>query len=98
MNPLVSVIIPAYGCMNHIHRALDSVLAQGREDLEVIVVNDCSPDDLDAAMAPYLPDPRVVFKTCQESASLAERCLGKPFCQTAVKAVPDVRSRLHGRS
>ena len=61
MNPLVSVIMPAYGCGEKIPRALDSVLAQDLEHLEVIVVNDCSPEDLDGVMAPYLEDSRVVY-------------------------------------
>ena len=61
MNPLVSVIMPAYRCGATIPRALDSVLTQDLENLELIVVNDCSPDDLDGVMAPYLTDSRVVY-------------------------------------
>ena len=40
----VSVIIPAYKAARYIAEALDSVLAQTFSGLEVIVVNDCSPD------------------------------------------------------
>ena len=61
MNPLVSVVIPAYNCGKTIPQALDSVLSQDVENLEVIVVNDCSPEDLDPVMTPYLTDPRVVY-------------------------------------
>lgn len=57
---LVSVIIPAHNCANFIHRALDSALAQD-VPLEVIVVNDCSKDDLDAVMQAYLADPRIRY-------------------------------------
>lgn len=42
--PLVSVIVPAYKAEATIAAALDSIRAQGRDDLEVIVVNDGSPD------------------------------------------------------
>src|ERR1700739_309533 len=42
--PRVSVIIPAYNASRYIPEALDSVFAQSFQDLEVIVVNDGSPD------------------------------------------------------
>lgn len=50
--PLISVIMPAYKCAGFIHEAIDSALCQ-EVPLEVIVINDCSPDDLDAAMERY---------------------------------------------
>ena len=42
--PKVSIVIPAYNAAAYIHRALNSIFAQ-EEDLEVIVVDDCSTDD-----------------------------------------------------
>lgn len=42
--PIVSVVIPAYNREEAIIPAIRSVLAQGVEDLEVIVVDDCSTD------------------------------------------------------
>jgi len=50
----ISVIIPTYMHERFIAQTLDSVLAQTRPSCEVIVVNDGSPDDTDAAVAPYL--------------------------------------------
>lgn len=50
--PLVSVIIPAYNCTAFIRQALDSALAQD-VPVEIIVVNDCSQDDLDGLMEQY---------------------------------------------
>ena len=44
MNPLVSVIIPVYKTEQYIHQAVDSVLAQTYAKLEVILVEDGSPD------------------------------------------------------
>ncbi len=49
----VSVVIPAYRAAATIGRALDSVLAQTSAPREVIVVDDGSPDDLDAALARF---------------------------------------------
>ena len=72
MNPLVSVIIPAYGCAGKICRAIDSVLYQDVTDVEIIVVNDRSPDNLDGVMAPYLEDPRVVYVHNEENMGAAQ--------------------------
>jgi glycosyltransferase involved in cell wall biosynthesis len=49
----VSVIIPAYRAAATIGRALESLLAQKCPPDEIIVVDDGSPDDLAAAVAPY---------------------------------------------
>lgn len=42
--PLISVVIPAFNYADVLSRALDSVLAQWVDDIEVIVVNDGSTD------------------------------------------------------
>ena len=45
MQPLVSVIIPAYNCVEFVSHAINSVLKQNYENKEIIVVNDGSTDD-----------------------------------------------------
>lgn len=50
--PLVSVVMPAYGCADTIERAIRSVLEQDIP-LELIVVDDCSPDQLNQVMDQY---------------------------------------------
>jgi GT2 family glycosyltransferase len=52
---VVSVVIPAYRCAQYIAQAVESVLQQSFSDLEIIVVNDGSPDTplLEAALLPY---------------------------------------------
>ncbi len=58
--PLVSVIVPAYNVERWIERCVESVLAQTLSDLEVIVVDDGSPDNAGAlADALAARDPRV---------------------------------------
>ena len=44
-NPLVSIVIPVYNGSNYLSEAIDSALAQTYDNVEVIVVNDGSPDD-----------------------------------------------------
>lgn len=50
----VSVIIPCYNTATFVHRAIESSLNQTYQNVEVIVVNDASTDDLDGALQPYL--------------------------------------------
>jgi glycosyltransferase involved in cell wall biosynthesis len=52
--PAVSVVIPAFRVAAYIAETLESVLAQTCQDLEILVVNDGSPDTeaLRAALAP----------------------------------------------
>jgi glycosyltransferase involved in cell wall biosynthesis len=42
--PLVSVIIPTFNRFDSLQRAVNSVLNQHWQSLEILVVNDCSPD------------------------------------------------------
>lgn len=43
-NPLVSIIVPVYNVENYIHRAVDCLLNQTYSNLEIILVDDGSPD------------------------------------------------------
>lgn len=54
LRPRVSVVIPAYRAAAFVGQAVDSVLAQQATPAEVIVVDDASPDDIEAALARHL--------------------------------------------
>lgn len=57
--PRVSVIIPCYNSARFVHRAIKTALGQTYKDVEVIVVDDCSTDDLEKAIQPYLE--KIIF-------------------------------------
>ena len=71
MEILVSVVMPAYNCAATIGDSIASVLNQD-VPLELIVVNDRSPDDLDAAMAQWISDSRVVYVTNEVNMGAAQ--------------------------
>ncbi len=58
--PDISVIIPSHDRWHTLPRALDSVLAQQLQPLEVIVVDDGSSDDTAALMAEHYPSVRLL--------------------------------------
>ena len=41
----VSVIVPVYNTEKYLRRCLDSLVNQTLEDVEIIIINDCSPDN-----------------------------------------------------
>jgi CRISPR system Cascade subunit CasB len=58
--PRFSVIVPAYQVQAYLHACLESVLSQSYPDLELIVVDDCSPDACGAIADEFAArDPRV---------------------------------------
>ncbi|WP_437055637.1 bifunctional glycosyltransferase/CDP-glycerol:glycerophosphate glycerophosphotransferase [Streptomyces sp. enrichment culture] len=58
--PRFSVIVPAYQVQAYLHACLESVLSQSCPDLELIVVDDCSPDACGAIADEFAAlDPRV---------------------------------------
>lgn len=60
MDPLISVIVPIYGVEAYLNQCLDSLLNQTYKNLEIILVDDGSPDGCPAICDEYATkDPRV---------------------------------------
>lgn len=58
---LVSVLMPVYNNTAFLREALESVLQQTHDDLEVIVIDDGSEEDVESIVTSY-DDPRIVFR------------------------------------
>jgi glycosyltransferase involved in cell wall biosynthesis len=58
--PRVSFIVPCYRLAHLLADCVDSILSQTFEDLEVLIMDDCSPDDTPRVAAAFT-DPRVRY-------------------------------------
>lgn len=58
---LVSVIMPSYNTAKFIGESIKSVLSQTYTNLELIIVDDCSTDNTDETVKPFLADKRVKY-------------------------------------
>jgi CDP-glycerol glycerophosphotransferase len=69
--PLISVIVPVYAVQGYLRECLDSILTQSFTDLELIAVDDRSPDHCPAILDEYAArDPRVQVIHLAENAGL----------------------------
>ena len=69
MSELVSIITPVYACESYLALTIDSVLAQTYENWEMLLVDDCSPDNSAQIVAQYQKrDDRIKY------IKLAENC------------------------
>ena len=55
----ISVIIPNYNHARFLPERIESVFAQTRADIDVLILDDCSPDDSRSVIERYRGDPRV---------------------------------------
>jgi hypothetical protein len=58
--PKVTFVVPCYKLAHLLRECLDSILTQSFHDFEVLIMDDCSPDDT-AAVAQSFQDPRVKY-------------------------------------
>ena len=70
MNPTLSILMPVYKTASYLQEAIDSMLSQRFSDFELIVLNDCSPDDAEGILDRY-DDPRIVRYLGERNQGLA---------------------------
>ena len=74
MNDLISIIMPSYNTAKYIKESIQSVLAQTYPDGELIIVDDCSTDNTDEVVQPFLSDERIkYFKNEKNSGAAISR-------------------------
>ncbi len=68
--PQVSILMPVYNTAPYLREAIDSMLSQTFTDFELIVLNDCSPDNAEEILDTY-NDPRIVRYRGERNVGLA---------------------------
>lgn len=61
MKELVSIIMPSYNTAEYIATTIESVLSQSYIHWELIIVDDCSTDNTDDVVRPYMKDERIHY-------------------------------------
>ena len=72
MNELVSVIMPSFNTAKFISETIESVLAQTYTNWELIIVDDCSADNTDEVVKPYLTDGRIKYLKNEKNSGAAD--------------------------
>lgn len=65
-NILISIIVPIHRFENYFYKCLNCLLAQTEQNIEVIIVDDCSDNDIESAIKQYLEDPRCHYVRLDE--------------------------------
>ena len=69
--PLISVVVPVYNTEAYLRECLDSILGQTHGNLEILCVDDCSPDNSAELIREYAErDPRVTLVQHEENQGL----------------------------
>ncbi|MFH6604532.1 glycosyltransferase family 2 protein [Maribacter algicola] len=59
--PKISVLVPVYNVDLYLKKFLNSLVNQTLEAIEIIIVNDASPDSSDMIISEFLSDPRIKY-------------------------------------
>lgn len=70
-NPLISIIVPVYNVEKYLKKCLDSLLNQTYRNIEIIIVNDGSPDDSQTIIDKYLQKDERINCVIQENGGLS---------------------------
>lgn len=71
MNELVSIIMPSYNTADYIEASIESVRHQTYENWELIIVDDCSSDNTDEVVRPFLSDRRIRYLKNEQNSGAA---------------------------
>jgi len=71
MTELVSIVMPSYNTAEYIAESIQSVLAQSYKNWELLIVDDCSTDNTDEIVKPYLIDERIRYLRNEKNSGAA---------------------------
>lgn len=71
MKDMVSIIMPSYNTAKFISSTIKSVLAQTYTNWELIIVDDCSTDNTDEVVEPFLSDSRICYMKNEKNSGAA---------------------------
>ncbi len=71
MDDLVSITMPSYNTGKYIAESIRSVQQQTYENWELLIVDDCSPDDTDEVVKPFLEDKRIRYLKNEKNSGAA---------------------------
>ena len=71
MNSMISIVMPSYNTANYIEASIESVRHQTYENWELIIVDDCSTDDTDEVVRPFLSDRRIRYLKNEQNSGAA---------------------------
>ena len=80
INPLVSIIIPTYNRPKYLKRAIGSTLNQTYENLEIIIIDDCSTQDISTVVNEFQDNRIKYFKNTTNQGSVFSRNRGLSIC------------------
>ena len=88
--PMVSVIVPCYAEGATLTETIDALLALDYPNYEIIIVNDCSPDNTAAVARSFLHNPRVTLldKTVNEGKAMGIND-ALPLCRGEILLIVD---------
>lgn len=66
-NPLISIIIPIYNLNNNLNQCLDSLIHQTEKNIEIIIIDDCSQDDIRLWISNNYNDNRIIYHRLNEN-------------------------------
>ena len=94
--PLISVIVPVYKVEPYIHRCIDSIIHQTYQNLEIILVDDGSPDNCGKICDEYAAiDSRIKVIHKKNSGLSEARNSGRDVCKGEYIAFIDGDDCIH---
>lgn len=64
---LLSVIIPVYNYHPNLNKCLDSIQNQTEKNIEIIIIDDCSADDIKSKIKNYFTDNRFIYRRLKDN-------------------------------